>query len=97
MSFFCDYRLKGQIVQDQRPIKWFAEKEVEYRKNFNSLGDCLSYLNEEYKKGKTYKFFSWIIFDFEKSSCYTGDFKIEEGSSFLELVNIKISNQFKQE
>jgi len=96
--YFCDYRYKKEIEKIQKPINWFSDKNIEYRENFSNLGDCLNYLNQMYEKGKnSYSLFSWVIYDFERSNFYTGSFKIEEGSSFLELVNIKISNQFKQD
>ena len=67
----------------------------------NSLDDCISYLGNEYMNAKhpllKFQKMDWFIYDFEKSSCYTGSFKIEENKSFLELVSDKIDlSQFKK-
>ena len=68
----------------------------------NTLANCLGFLAEEYASAKKeYPFYKnmeidWVIYDFEKSSFYTGSFKIEENKSFLELATEINLSQFKK-
>jgi len=68
----------------------------------NSLSDCLSYLAEAYASAKKeYPFLcfcemDWVIYDFERSSCYAGSFKIDANLSFLELATEINLSQFRK-
>jgi hypothetical protein len=94
--FICDYRYKQEKESVRKPIEWFAKKKYEEIENFNSLGDCLSFLNKAYESGKnSYALFNWFVFDFN-GSFYSGSFEIKTDSSFLELATNLDLSQFKK-
>jgi hypothetical protein len=91
--FITSYRIKTKI-HDQERI--YNGKRV-----FDNLGDCISYLEEEYNhssismEGDLYE---WMVYDFEKEKCFSGSLLIQRGKSLIDLFlgNLDI-NQLKKE
>ena len=92
-QFFTDYRIKTK-KQEEPKIKWFSDPTSVQEGGifFDNLGDCLNYLSEKYSSAKKKEAleFKWFIYDFEKSSCYTGSFKIEKNNFFEFFPNLDL-------